>query len=536
MIRRSLLLLAVPCILGAWTPGVPLRWKNPPPLRAPSGDTLWSFDTLATGSVYAPVEPIREGGFSDLALDAEDPTGSTFWSVSDRGPVIDLASRGKVFPAGNYHQKIFHLRAEGDSLHVLGIDSIRDPDAHLTKGRVSPLHSTEETLFPMPFSDSAVAPPPGTASLGMDSAGFDFEGIASDGSGGFYLSDEMGPWIAHVPAPAARGTQGWDGTWAIDTVWRPARELPAVLWRRDPNAGLEGLCRTPGGKVVGVMQSPLPNAVVKKRRSNMLDSSRVQRIVVRDAAGSVSEYVYLNDTKGGKRQISNIKVGACAALDENRILVVEHGKTKNRAYQIDLWIADLSGATDVHLASDPDSLGLLVSGKTLEEVGVDSTALVAAVTPVRKSILFADVYTYSAWPTTKPEGLAVVDDSTVALSSDNDFGVQPLNGDGIPHVLNSDERRPVLMYLRTRSLGLPSQGVRGRSTAGKRLSVSAKAGGWEISVLGASEVRVLDLSGRRIRSLPVVDGRAILPDQELSTRVVLLDAGSAGRAILPLAR
>lgn len=536
MMPSRLALLALPAILCAWTPGVPLRWRNPPPLRAPSGDTLWAFDTVQTESVYKKVEPIREGGFSDLILDASDPTGSTFWSLSDRGPVVGLASRGKVYPAGNYHQKIYRLRAEGDSLRVLEIDSIRDAKGRLATGRSSPFHSTEETLFPLPFPDSAVAPPPGTVSLGMDSAGFDFEGIASDGAGGFYLSDEMGPWIAHVPAPAARGTANWDGTWTIDTVWRPARELPAALWRRDPNSGLEGLCRTPGGKVIGVMQSPLPNAVAKKRRSDMVDSSRVQRIVVRDAAGAVSEHVYLNDVKGGKRQISNIKVGACAALDENRILVLEHGKAKNRAYQIDLWIADLSGATDVHLASDPDSLGLLVSGRTLEEVGVDSSALVAAVTPVRKSLLFADVYTYSAWPTTKPEGLAVVDDSTVALSSDNDYGVQPLNDDGIPHALNSDERRPVVMYLRTKSLGLPNSGVLGRRPAASRLSVSAAAGGWEIRASGATEVRVLDLSGKRLGSLPVVEGRAVLPDRESSSRVVVLDAGSAGRAILPMAR
>jgi hypothetical protein len=401
---------------------------------------------------------------------------------------------------------------------------------------VSPLHSTDETLFPMPFPDSAAAPPAGTASLGMDSAGFDFEGLASDDQGGFYLSDEMGPWIAHVPAPAARGTAGWDGTWTMDTVWRPFGELPAVLQRLDANSGLEGLCRTPGGKVVGVMQSPLPNAVAKKRRSDMLDSSRVHRIVVRDASGVVTEFVYINDTKGGNRQVSNIKVGACAALDENRILVVEHGKTRNLAYQIDLWVVDLSGATDVHSTSDPDTTGLLVSGRTLEELGVDSAALVAAATPVRKTLLFGDIRTYSAWPSTKPEGLAVVDDSTVALSSDNDYGVRTVDDDGIPHVLDSDERRPVLMYLRTKSLGLPVSGVHDRAQSSSRLSVLARSGGWEIASGTAAEVRVLGLSGVLLRTLPVRDGRAFLPTGGLSSGLLVLDAGAAGRAMLLQAR
>ena len=285
----------------AWTTNVPYRWRNPPVLRTTAGDTVWSFDTVSSGGGFPRREPLREGGLSDLVLDPSDPTGSTFWSVSDRGPIVDLASRGKVLPLPAYHQKVFRLRVDSDSLVPLEIDSIRDPAGRITSGRVSPFHPTGEALFPMPFPDSAAAPPGGATSLPGDSAGFDFEGIALDGQGGFFLSDEMGPWIAHVPPSPGRDRAGWDGTWGMDTVYRPGKDLPAVLLRRDPNAGFEALCRTPGGKVVAITQSPLPNAVSKKRRSDMLDSSRLHRIVVRSVDGTVSERAYLNDTKGGKR-------------------------------------------------------------------------------------------------------------------------------------------------------------------------------------------------------------------------------------------
>ena len=530
MLRKVAILL--PVVAAAWTVNVPYRWGSSPVLRTAAGDTIWSFDTVATAGSFPKAFPIREGGLSDLALDPTDPTGSTFWSITDRGPLVDLASRGKVYPAANYHQKLLRLRADGDGLVAVEIDSVRDAAGRVASGRVSPLHSTGEILFPMPDPDSALAPPGGTTTLAGDSAGFDFEGVAPDGEGGMFLSDEMGPWIAHLPAPTARGQSAWDGTWAMDTVFRPGKGLPAVLYQRDPNSGLEALCRTPGGKLVSVMQSPLPNAVARKRRSDMLDSSRLHRIVVRSPDGTVSEYAYLNDTKSGKRQISNIKVGACTALGEDRIVVVEHGKTKNRAYQIDLWTVDLAGADDIHLESDPDSLGRIVSGQTLEELAIDSSAFVAAISPAQKTLLLGDIYTYTPWPTTKPEGLARVDDSTVALVSDNDFGIQPVNGDGIPHVLNADERVPVLMYLRTKSMGAASARTRSSLSAGVR--VRSVPGGWEIESQSVS-VDILDLAGRRLESVGLEGGRGFLSRAGLPRGLLVASSGSAS-ALLPSAR
>ena len=229
-------------------------------------------------------------------------------------------------------------------------------------------------------------------------------------------------------------------------------------------------------------------------------------------------------------------MGACAALDEDRIAVLEHGKEKNHAYQIDIWIVDLSRGADIHLEPDPDSLGRIVGGRTLEELAVDSAAFAAVFAPAGKTLLAGDVYTYTAWPTTKPEGLAVVDDSTVALASDNDFGVQSVGGDGIPHVMDPDQRRPVVMYLRTRSLGLSGSGMAPRNPVRFRLSVAWRPGGWDILAPGVGEVRVLGPSGTLLRTLPVHEGRTFLDARGSPRGVLILDAGSAGRALLPVAR
>jgi hypothetical protein len=92
---------------------------------------------------------------------------------------------------------------------------------------------------------------------------------------------------------------------------------------------------------------------------------------------------------------------------------------------------DLREATDV--SGDPASpTGLRVEGRTLEELTIDAEDPAALLAShgirVAGKMLAADLLQLEVpYPHDKPEGIAILDDSTVAVSNDDDFGL--IDGD-----------------------------------------------------------------------------------------------------------
>ena len=173
---------------------------------------------------------------------------------------------------------------------------------------------------------------------------------------------------------------------------------------------MEGLAIQPDGKViVGIMQSPLDNP------GRTVRTSRVTRILRFDTrTGESREHVYLLE-RGG---LLNSEI---VALTENSFLVLERdgefpggAPTFKRIYRI-----DVANATDV---SDPANgvNGLTFGGKTLEQLTAEELAALGVV-PVTKTLV-ADL-TALNYPHDKPEGIAVLDNFTIAVSNDDDFGV-----------------------------------------------------------------------------------------------------------------
>jgi 2',3'-cyclic-nucleotide 2'-phosphodiesterase (5'-nucleotidase family) len=404
---------------------------------------FFSRDSLSDGSYPRTSIPMREGGWSDLAVDPTDATGSTFFTVNDRGLNVAHASGGKdfkVFAYPNYHHKLVRFKIAGDSLEILALDSIKTlGGGGYTLGLPSTKAPTGEIALRMNRDTSLVdtadriAPTPD---------GYDFEGIVLDGDSLFYLCDEYGPFIAKVNRAQMQLTK----------EWYPGHGLPGVLARRRANRGMEGMAITPSGKLLGLMQSPLNNTVGGVSRTDPQNKSRVHRLVWLDPkTDEVREFVYLNDIKEGKRQVNQVKIGGMTAIDENRFLVMEHGVDVAGKYWIDIYRIDLRGATNVTRASDPDSVGTLYKNNTvtLEQLGYKVRDLVeAGVTPVRKTLVAGDLTTVKSYPHQKPEGLVLLNDSTVAINNDNDYGMVDFGGDGIPHILPDNERVAQLMYVK----------------------------------------------------------------------------------------
>jgi DNA-binding beta-propeller fold protein YncE len=384
---------------------------------------LYTADTVPTLSTTL----IREGGFSDLV---KEP-GSTdiYWTINDRGVNVAHEPTGKnfkVFYSPEYNQKLIRFRALGnDSLEILKIDSIKASNGRFTTGLPNPMFPTSEVA--LRGRQDGVIDTTSANVIATDSAGFDFEGLTIDANGHFWFSDEYGPFIGRINKTSLQ----------IDSLFYPGKGLSQAMATRRANRGMEGLTVTANGKLMGVMQSPMENAVGEVGR-NVRQAPLIRMVHLDPATGTSKEYAYIPDLKGGTRKAGDVKMGAITALNDSTFIVVEHGEDAAKKYWTDLYRVTITGATDI---AGPGVNGKLWTGSnwTAEQYALkDFKGFSAAVVPVRKELLVTDINAKYLWAPDKTEGLALINDTTFALVNDNDYGMQEysVNGvtDGIPHL------------------------------------------------------------------------------------------------------
>lgn len=386
-------------------------------LAAMGAASCQAKDTAPTTlvSVEPPAAAVAEGGFSDLALDPSDPSGRTVLAVSDRGPNTTRKDEAH-FPHPAYHQKITRFRLEDDgSVRRIGVDSIRDGRGAWTTGLPSPLFPISERAF-------HVSPAGGSAALAPETAGYDFEGLVAGDSGTLWVSEEYGPRLLQLRRDTA-------GSYRIGRILSPGNGLPGVFARRAANKGLEALCRTPRGRIVAIFQGPLANAATPDPQE-VAERSLARRMLSLDpASGALREYVAEMDDPPGKSK-RRTKIGACVALDEDRILVLEHRKAKQGPPRIDLVVWNASKATDIHLREDAAQRGRLSGGRTVEEIALEKGGLGAAgVKTVARSMAVEHLAegVAGADELSKPEGLVIRRGEGAPeawIVFDNDFGVK----------------------------------------------------------------------------------------------------------------
>lgn len=353
-------------------------------------------------------QPVQEGGWSALARDPRDPSGQTFWCINDRGLNIPLDSRdgkSKVFPHPAYHQKILRLQLRNGHLRLIGIDSL----GGLTTGSGHTL-GLPSSLFPNGEIALPADPRTGQADtlhpLVPSPEGYDFEGLRLGQDKG-WLSEEYGPSLLEFDRNSLRLTRRWS----------PGQGLPPVYATRRLNHGLEGLALTPSGKLVALMQSPLWNWIGKRKDTR--DTRIVRMLELDPTSGRVREFALPTDPRRAGR---HAKFGDLVALDEHRFLAVEHGKLEDGSLSFDLWLLDLTQASDVS-SPLPNGMRFREGRKTLEEL-MDVRGLEReGVVPVRKTLIRARLEEGFGWNVSRPEGLEVLDDTTVALLHDNDYGL-----------------------------------------------------------------------------------------------------------------
>lgn len=372
----------------------------------------------------------RESGFSGMFM-IPGTNGKEFWIVSDRGVNIDAANANtascrptydKIYSFPNYAPKIHRVRVQGDSVQILQTITIKRPNGTGATGIINPtgfgstateVASTDTVMNCANFTLKTVA---------KDIWGIDAEGIVMDKNGNFWICEEGGPtiWVVnqqgivikrYTPYANLPGAQPQDIL--IDTCFK----------YRKNNRGFEGIAMAPNGKVYAIIQSPVlyPTKTVG-------EGTRVHRILEIDPVTNTTKmYAYLNDGiigASGSNQIRlrDWKIGDMAAINDSTFLVLEaalRGTTDIKK----MYTININGAT-------PVSSGLY-NGKTLEAL-VDSAGLAAeGIKPVKKAFMMD--FLQNGWNAglEKIEGIAIINDSTIAVCNDNDYGQMSLLENGI---------------------------------------------------------------------------------------------------------
>lgn len=371
----------------------------------------------------------REAGFSGI-YPIPNTNGKEFWITTDRGVNVDAANANpsgctptydKIYAFPAYAPKIFRIRLNGDSVQILQTISIKRPDGTTATGIINPtgLGSTAtevastDTVLNCANFNAKIAP--------KDTFGIDAEGIVVDKNGYFWLCEEGGPTIwklnsngvvvkRYTPYGNMPGLQSVDV--AIDTIFK----------YRKNNRGFENLALTPSGKIYALIQSPLLNP-----NTSVGENTRIHRMLEIDPATNATRmFVYLNDGiigSSGSNQIRlrDWKLGDMVAINDSTFLVLEaalRGTTDIKR----MYMINIGSATTVNSG--------LYSGVSLEAL-VDSTGLANNGIKAVKKTLVMDLLANS-WPSAldKAEGLTILNDSTLVLCNDNDYGQTsaPQNG------------------------------------------------------------------------------------------------------------
>jgi hypothetical protein len=381
-----------------------------PPVTAPDGKVFNYSLGIGSGAFRHPSDP-----------------ADVIWTIGDRGPNMvcsearaligaDIAEtcaklrNGRVYPTPGYAPSIYRVALDRTAGTFRLLETI--PLRTRTSGR-----PVRGLLNPQTKAAKDTSIDLAGKALADDPDNVDLEGIVRLADGTFWISEEMGPSLAHVaadgrilkrlvPADAAEDYKGSEA--------EIVPSLPAILSKRQGNRGFESLAISPDERFLYVMmQNPLANP--NTAAFNAARNARLFKLE-RETGRLVGEWIYqLDDPRSfgldpSERQ-SDPRISEMAALDLDRLLVLERTEGTTKLHEI-----TLAGATDI-LGSRWDDVA---TAPSLEQQN-DLAPL--GLTPVSKTLRFDTARDARDAPG-KIEGVAFLGDGALALINDNDFGIR----------------------------------------------------------------------------------------------------------------
>ncbi|MCB0106828.1 MAG: esterase-like activity of phytase family protein, partial [Caldilineaceae bacterium] len=240
-----------------------------------------------------------------------------------------------------------------------------------------------------------------------DPYGADMEGIVMAEDGTYWMVDEYRPAIYHFAADGVLieryVPEGSNNEEKGMTVGVEA--FPAIYAQRRANRGFEAVAYY-DGILYAFIQSPLDDPDTR-RDTNSRNGNSVRILAFdTDSATTVGEYVYM--IEGGAVD----KIGDAVALSATELLVMERDSAVGPDAQKYIFHIDLSNATNLQEIDVPQGLQLQ------SKAGLTS----AGIMPVQKT-LYVDLAAAGYTAGDKTEGLALIDENTLAVLNDNDFGI-----------------------------------------------------------------------------------------------------------------
>ena len=282
--------------------------------------------------------------------------------------------------------------------------------------------------------------------------GLDTEGLVRTDAGDFWIADEYGPSLVHVDRsgkvvkryiPAGVKLNGAD--------YPIAPVLPAIYAKRKINRGFEGLALSGDEKTLYLLlQSPLLNP-----DKNIGDASRNTRVLLFDIGSEkvTAEYAYRFEASkdfdpGPKNTPDEMKLSGVVALSPTTLLVLERTDVVAKLYTV-----DLSRATNL-LGSKWDDL------KTAPALEALADPASAEVRVLAKSLVL-DLSNIDGVPE-KIEGVAVLDQRTIAISNDNDFDSEEGQYDDAGNNVGKGKKSKILIISLDKPLPLPTAAASAR--------------------------------------------------------------------------
>ena len=191
--------------------------------------------------------------------------------------------------------------------------------------------------------------------------------------------------------------------------------LPAILATRRGNRGFEGVALSPDETTLfAAVQSPLNNP-----DGDTGAASRNARIIAFDLATEtvVGEYVYQFEEStvfGADVVPGDMKISGLIALDSDTLLVLERTDFVAHIYRV-----ELAGAENI-LGSAWDDAATAPSLEASDMSGMTDGMM--------SKTMVIDLSTLAETPN-KIEGMALVDDDTIAIANDNDFDIGDFGAD-----------------------------------------------------------------------------------------------------------
>lgn len=358
---------------------------------------------------------------SGLAFKGKAANGDLeFYCLTDRGPNGDgpelpaLAGQGtmgsKIFPAPGFTPSIGVLRVGAHGAALVASLPIQSAPGRNASGLPIP-HGAPGNSAEIPVLDEMRFDAAGKAIF--HEGGIDSEAIAFDRKRQLlWVTDEYGPFLAGID-PA---------TGVILKRYAPGSGLPAVLALRRANRGMEGMTLDPASDTIhAFLQSPLSDGkasyAVTGEKEKVERFAAFARWVEFDPATETTRRMMAYPLAAGEYaegRTGNAKLGDLVALGDGKFVVIEQGEGFDGKIFNKLMLVETGAASDIPDTSDLEKSSM--SGEAVHGVSW------AAVVPLKKTFLLNlnDI----GWLAEKAEGLALVDECTLAMTNDNDFGMK----------------------------------------------------------------------------------------------------------------